>query len=79
MMNYILISHIVVFITVMPLGIFIHRKLYNNINNEKHRESGKVIQRILKTYSIIQCTLAPLIHLSFTPLLDAELFENMKN
>ena len=40
-------------------GIFIGRKLYNNIKNEKHQEKGKVIQRIMKTYVLVQCLMWP--------------------
>ena len=40
-------------------GIFINRKLYNNIKNEKHQEKGKVIQRIMKTYALVQCVVTP--------------------
>ena len=40
-------------------GIFIGRKLYNNIKNEKHQEKGKVIQRIMKTYALVQCVVTP--------------------
>ena len=55
--------------TMIPISIFLNRKLYHNLKNERHRENGKVIQRILKTYSIVQCTLPVLIFPLFLPLL----------
>ena len=40
---------------VLPSGFIVCTKLYNKIKNEEHLEKGKIIQRILKTYSIVQC------------------------
>ena len=48
-------------VIVSSLGVIVNRKLYYNIKNEEHQEKGKVIQRILKTYSIVQCISWPLI------------------
>ena len=42
-------------VIVMPIGVIVCKKLYNNIKNEEHREKGKIIQRIMKTYSIVPC------------------------
>ena len=61
--------------TMIPIAIFLNRKLYNNLKNEKHRENGKVVQRILKTYSIVQCTLPVLIYPLFLLMLNNEIFE----
>ena len=55
--------HTVTFITLVffviailsTIGIIVGMRLYNNLKNEKHQEQGKVIQRILKTYAIVQC------------------------
>ena len=47
--------------TIIIPGVMIHKKLYKNIKKEEHREKGKVIQRIMKTYSIIQCISWPLV------------------
>ena len=41
--------------TVVILGIIIHKTLYTNIKDQEHREKVKVVQRIIKTYSIVQC------------------------
>ena len=57
MIEWMLTLHIVIFLTITPMAIIVNRKLYHNIKNEEHRENGKVIQRILKTYSVVQCTL----------------------
>ena len=43
------------YLFVAALGITVNKKLYNNVKNEDHREQGKVIQRLIKTYSIAQC------------------------
>ena len=40
-------------------GIIINRKLYNNIKNEQHQEKGKVIQRIMETYALVQWFMHP--------------------
>ena len=44
----------------LPLGILINRKLYRNIKNEEHQEKGKLVQRIMKTFSFLQCFTWPL-------------------
>ena len=51
------------------VGIVVGRKLYNNVKNEDHQEKGKVIQRIMKTYSMAQCIAWPCI-MSLTWLLS---------
>ena len=61
--------------TMIPIAIFLNKKLYNNLKNEKHRENGKVVQRILKTYSIVQCILPVLIYPLFLLILNNEIFE----
>ena len=43
----------------MPIGIIVCKKLYNNIKDEEHLEKGKIIQRIMKTYSFAQCVFWP--------------------
>ena len=45
----------------MPLGILVHQKLYRNIKNEEHLEKGKLVQRIMQTFSLLQCFTWPLI------------------
>ena len=41
------------------VGIIVGRKLYKNVSKEDHKENGKVIQRLLKTYAIAQCIAWP--------------------
>ena len=55
-----IISYALCYLVIIPLGLVIGWKLYNNIKNEEHKEKGKVIQRILKTYCVVQCVAWPL-------------------
>ena len=49
------------------IGITIGRKFYQNVQKEDHQERGKVIQRIMKTYAMVQCIMWPVIGiLAFT-------------
>ena len=48
-------------LTVIPTGVTICKKLYDNVKNEEHLEKGKVLQRITKTYALIQCFAWPVI------------------
>ena len=75
MTNWILIIHIILFVIIMPIGIYINRKLYINIKNEKRRENGKVIQQIIKTYSIAQPILSVITYILITPKESFEIFE----
>ena len=47
----------------LPCKIFVNTKLYRNIKREEHRENGKVVQSILKHYSIVQIIAWPLLAL----------------
>ena len=44
---------------VITLGIVVNKKLYRNVKNEEHLEKGKIIQRIMKTHSLIQIFVWP--------------------
>ena len=55
-----IISYALCYLVIIPLGLVIGWKLYSNIKNEEHKEKGKVIQRILKTYCVVQCVAWPL-------------------
>ena len=46
---------------VIPLGILVNKKLYQNVKNEEHLEKGKIIQRIMKTHSLTQCITWPIL------------------
>ena len=72
---WLFITHAIFVMTMMPIAIFINRKLYHNLKNERHRENGKVIQRILKNYSIVQCTLPVLIYCLFLPMINKKMLE----
>ena len=48
---------------VLPCIICVNTKLYQNIKREEHRENGKVVQSIIKHYSIVQIIAWPLLGL----------------
>ena len=48
----------------IPLGICVNRTLFCNINKGNHREKGKIVQTIIKTYSLVQCISWPFILIS---------------
>ena len=50
----IIVAMVLVSAVAMPVGIVVNYKLFNNVTNEKHLEKGKVIQRIMATYAVIQ-------------------------
>ena len=56
-MEYVVVSAtLIIFGTLFSIfGCIIGKKLYNNVRDEVHQERGKVIQRLMKTYSFIQC------------------------
>ena len=54
------IFHYIYSAAVIIPGLIVQRKLYKNIKNEEHLEKGKVVQRIIKTYAIVQGILWPL-------------------
>ena len=60
-----LISFIVCFILILPLIIYVNKKLYDNIKNEEHLEKGRVIQQITKHYSQLQFIGWPFVLVSF--------------
>ena len=61
----ILLSEIILFclvlILILPLTIIVNKKLYFNLKNEEHLEKGKVVQFIVKTYSLVQCVAWPVL------------------
>ena len=58
-------SYILFYLVIVPLGLVICRKLYIDTKNEEHKEKGKVIQRIMKTYCVVQCAVWPVISAVF--------------
>ena len=68
-----IVSHFYLFlhfvlILILPLTIVVNKKLYINIKNEEHLEKGKVIQYIVKTYSLVQCIAWPVLVFYFAML-----------
>ena len=49
---------------VITLGIIVNKKLYQNVKNEEHLEKGKIIQKIMKTHSLSQCVVWPILILT---------------
>ena len=72
-----LIMHIILVSFAIPLGMVIHKKLYYYIKNEEHLEKGQIIQRIIKTYSIIQCILWPSSLILSTPFLENNILNEL--
>ena len=44
----------VVLIILTTAGVVLNTKLFRKLNNETHKEKGKVLQRVMKTYTIVQ-------------------------
>ena len=55
----VLISLCLMIPILLTLGLLVGIRLYKNLKNEKHQEQGKVIQRIMKTYTVVQCVAWP--------------------
>ena len=55
------IAHLFMGVFVVPICVMVNRKLYINIKNEEHLEKGKILQRITKTYALVQCMAWPMI------------------
>ena len=60
-----IVIYLITCVFVIPLVIFVNKRLYSNISNEEHLEKGKVIQYIVKTYALVQCLGWPIIVLAF--------------
>lgn len=45
---------LIICFVIQPLATVIHTKLYRNTKRETHQENGKVVQSIIKHYSIVQ-------------------------
>ena len=50
-----LIIYLCMCFIVMPLGIALNKDLYTKIKNEEHKEKGKIVQSLMKQYSLLQC------------------------
>ena len=40
---------------IMTVGVILNKKLYRYVKEEQHKEKGKIVQRILKTFALVQC------------------------
>ena len=60
-----IVIYLITCVFVIPLVIFVNKRLYSNISNEEHLEKGKVIQYIVKTYALVQFVGWPIIVLAF--------------
>ena len=54
-----MLAYFVPSISILILGITVNKRLYKNVKNEEHLEKGKIIQRIMKTHSMVQCIAWP--------------------
>ena len=63
-----ILTYVFTIFILIPLIISVNKKLYTNLNHEQRQEKGKVIQRILKTYALMQCTGWPCVLASFVML-----------
>ena len=63
--NTVIFMYISLCLFIITLGIAIGRKVYRNINEEEFKDKGKVIQRIIKTYALVQCVSWPLVLVLF--------------
>ena len=61
----VILSYIGLCLIITSTGILIGHKLYHNINDEVFKQKGKVIQRILKNYCIVQCVSWPFVLVLF--------------
>ena len=65
-MNFVAISvALIIFGSLWAIaGIALDKKLYDIVQKEDHQEKGKIIQKLMKTYALIQCIGYPTIMIS---------------
>ena len=61
----VLFAYVVLCLIIITLGTLINYKVYRNINDEEFKEKGKIIQRIVKNYCMVQCFAWPFILVLF--------------
>ena len=49
----------------LVIGVIVNYKLFNNVRKEKHGDSGKALQYIVKTYAIYQAICWPTIFIAY--------------
>ena len=57
------ILHYILICALMPFTILVNRTLYQKVKSEEHREKGKIVQQIIKIFSIVQCLCMPTLFL----------------
>ena len=62
-MNITTLEFLIICFLIQPLATIINTKLYRNTKREAHQENGKVVQCIIKHYSIVQLISWPFITL----------------
>ena len=62
-MQFLMVSVILIIVGIIwaIAGIAIGIRFYNNVRHEVHKEKGKVIQKIMKAYALIQCVGWPML------------------
>ena len=63
--NAVIFMYISLCLFIITIGIAIACKVYRNINEQEFRDKGKAIQRIIKTYALVQCVSWPLVLVLF--------------
>ena len=58
-------------------GMTVNIKLYNNVKNETHQEKGKVIQRVMETYAIMQAIFWPCVYWGYCLILVDSVVYNL--
>ena len=51
------------YFAIISIGVIVNHKLYKNTKREEHLEKGKVVQSIIKHYSIVNCWFWPVYHI----------------
>ena len=73
------IVHYFLICALTPLTIVVNITLYQKIKSEEHREKGKIVQLIIKTFSIVQFSCFPAVYLcAFLLKFSLEYFKLLK-
>ena len=63
--NIVILMYLSLCLFIITIGIGIGCKVYRKVNEEEFKDKGKVIQRIIKTYALVQCVSWPLVLVLF--------------
>ena len=53
----------ILYYAIISIGVIVNLKLYKNTKREEHLEKGKVVQSIIKHYSIVNCCFWPVYYI----------------